>query len=117
LIEIRRLGPLAKGASYHDAWTALAPRLPARAPPAVGRLWVSLVGAFLVAAVNAYEIWIAVRYGKLLVVAWCQLAGASQSSRRAPMLGWIGVAVLLIASNLVFGYYLAHYFHETTLNH
>jgi hypothetical protein len=85
------------------------------------RLWaglsVSLVVAFLVAAVNAYEIWIAVRYGKLLVVAWCQLAGASQSSRRAPVMGWVGVALLLIASNLAFGYYLAHYFHETTLNH
>ena len=77
-------------------------------------LWISLVVAFLVSAVNAYEIWIAVRYGKLLVVAWCLLAGASQNSRRPPAMGLAGVAVLLLASNLAFGYYLAHYFHETT---
>jgi len=37
--------------------------------------------------------------------------------RRAPVAGWVGVAVLLLASNLAFGYYLAHYFHETTPHH
>ena len=80
-------------------------------------LWISLVVAFLVAAVNAYEIWIAVRYGKLLVVAWCQLAGATQNFRRPSAAALAGVAVLLLASNLAFGYYLAHYFHETTPHH
>ena len=69
---------------------------------------------FLVAVVNAYEIWIAVRYSKLLVVAWCLLTTGPAPPRRH-WLPWPAIAMLiatLMASNLAYGYYLAHYFHE-----
>jgi hypothetical protein len=85
------------------------------------RIWaglgISLVVVFLVAVVNAYEIWIAVRYGKLLVAAWCLLATPAGRDRRPPVLGMAMVAALLLASNLAFGFYLAHYFHEVAPPH
>jgi hypothetical protein len=121
LVETLRGGSAAKLGKGVVVLTTLTAALVTAVLCARRKLWaglsVSLVVAFLVSAVNAYEIWIAVRYGKLLVVAWCQLAGATRSSRRASIAGWVGVAVLLLASNLAFGYYLAHYFHETTLHH
>jgi hypothetical protein len=80
-------------------------------------LWIAAVVAFLVAAVNAYEIWIAVRFGKLLVAAWCLLAPRAGSDPRPPWAGLAVAAALLLASNLAFGYYLVHYFHETTIFH
>jgi hypothetical protein len=81
-------------------------------------LSIAAVVAFLVIAVNAYEIWIAVRFGKLLVVCWCLLAPSEGRDSRPPWAGLALAAGLLLASNLAFGYYLAHYFfHETTFLH
>jgi hypothetical protein len=121
LVETLQGGSAAKLGKGVVVITTLVAALATAVLCALRKLWVglsvALVVAFLVAAVNAYEIWIAVRYGKLLVVAWCQLAGTTRSVRRAPVAGWVGVAVLLLASNLAFGYYLAHYFHETTPHH
>ena len=75
-------------------------------------VWISAVVAFLVAAVNAYEIWIAVRFAKLLVVPWCLLTGGAMAP---PPPRWnkataaLGLALLML-TNLAYGYYLAHYF-------
>jgi hypothetical protein len=92
------------------------------------RLWaglsVALTIAFLVAAVNAYEIWVAVRYSRLLVVpialASAAVAGArdtagsarpagTASSTGRRLLEGVGWAAALL-SNFGFGHYLAHYF-------
>jgi len=79
-------------------------------------VWIAGVVAFLVAGVNAYEIWIAVRYSKLLVIPWAMLAsGPPQPRRRWPPLAAMLLAALtLLGSNLAYGHYLAHYFHEAS---
>ncbi|TMQ72185.1 MAG: hypothetical protein E6K80_03410, partial [Candidatus Eisenbacteria bacterium] len=70
-------------------------------------VWIAGVVAFLVAGVNAYEIWIAVRYSKLLVIPWAMLAsGPPQPRRRWPPLAAMLLAALtLLGSNLAYGHY------------
>lgn len=72
-------------------------------------LWISGVVAFLIAAVNSYEIWIAMRYSKLMVVAWCLLS-AGVLRRRWGVVASVLAIALLMATNLGYGWYLAHYF-------
>ncbi len=72
-------------------------------------LWTAGVVIFLIAAVNSYEIWIAARFSKVMVIAWCMLSAGRERPRWTPAVVALVIAVL-VATNLGYGWYLDHYF-------
>lgn len=72
---------------------------------------VSLSLLLLVAFVNSFEIWVAVRYSKLLVIPAASLGerpGFRGSSAARLVAVWVAL-ILAVASNLAYGYYMSRF--------